>query len=95
MPTTIGLLTSPAHIQGLEDQRAIKDLVDAHGWTDHVARLMPDSAWRVVCVTNVVFAMYHDLAAPIQDPHDLGDDDGPDDDVAECDDNEDAWHHHR
>ena len=32
---------------------------------------MPDSAWHMVCVTNVQYYVYHDLAAPIQGPTDL------------------------
>ena len=34
------LLTSPTHITGLEDLRALQDLADAHGWTNHVASLI-------------------------------------------------------
>ena len=38
------LLTSPTHITGLEDLRALQDLADAHGWANDVASLTPDSA---------------------------------------------------
>ena len=80
------LLTSSEHIGGLEDLRGLQDLVDACAWTDHVANLMLDSTWWVVCITNEEFALYHNLAAPIEGPHNLGDDDDSNDRV--------AWHHH-
>ena len=85
------LLTLPAHITGHEDLRAVQDMADGHGWTKHVASLMPDLAWRVVCFTNAEFALY-------QGPLDLGDDDDDDsgDDVAgsDEDDDGDAWEYH-
>ena len=54
--------------------------------------LMPDSAWRVVCVINAEYYVYHNLAAPIQGPTDLSDDDDESDgdDVAGPDGDEDA-----
>ena len=83
------LLTSPTHITGLEDLRALQDLADAHGWANDVASLMPDSARWVVCVTNVELTLYHDLAAPTQSPLDLSDcDDDSDDDVPGSDDDD-------
>ena len=86
------LLTSPTHIGGLEVLRAHRDLVDAHGWTDHVASLMPDLAWWAVCITNVEIALHHDS---IQGPHYPGNEDDSDNDAAESDGDKDAWHHRR
>ena len=60
------LLVSPATVERLEDLRSLQGLVDGRSWMDHVASLMPDSAWCVVCVTNVEYYVYHNLAAPIQ-----------------------------
>ena len=60
------LLVSQAVVERLEDLGSLQGLVDGQTWTDHVASLMPDSAWRVVCVTNVEYHVYHNLAAPIQ-----------------------------
>ena len=55
-----------------------------------------DPAWSVKWAINVEFTLYRDLAAPIQGHHDLSDDDDDtDDDVAECDNDKDAWHHCR
>ena len=54
---------------------------------------MPDSAWRVVCITNVEYYVYHNLAAPIEGTNDLSDDDDDDpddDDVTVPDRDEDA-----
>ena len=65
--------------------------MDGRSWTDHAASLMPDSTWCVVCVTKVEYYVYHNLAAPIQSPTDLSDDDESDnDDVARPDRDEDA-----
>ena len=49
--------------------------MDGRSSTGHVAGLMLDSAWRVVCVTNEEYYVYHNLAGPIQGPIDLSDDD--------------------
>ena len=54
--------------------------MDGQSWTDHAAGLMPDSIWRAVCVINVEYYLYHNLAAPTQGPTDLSDDDESDDD---------------
>ena len=61
-------------------------------WTDHAAGLMPDSAWHVLCITDVEFYVDHNMAAPIQGPTDLSDDDDESDgdDVAGPDGDEDA-----
>ena len=85
------LLVSPATVKQIEDLRSLQDLVDVQR-TDHAAGLMPDSAWRVVCVTNVEYYVYHNLAAPIQGPTDLSDndDESDGDDVAGPDGDEDA-----
>ena len=65
------LLVSPVTVERIKDLGSLQGLVDGQSWTDHVACLMPHSAWHVVCVTNVEYYVYHELAAPIQDPIDL------------------------
>ena len=91
------LLVSPATVERIEDLGSLQGLVDGRSWTDHAAGLMPDSAWRVVCVTNMEYYVYHDLAAPIQGPTDLSDDDDDSDgdNVAGPDGDEDANSVHR
>ena len=86
------LLVSPATVEQIEDLGSLQDLVDGQSRTDHAVSLMPDSAWHVVCVTNVEFYVYHNMAAPIQGPTDLSDDDeeSDGDDVAGPDGDEDA-----
>ena len=74
------LLVSPVTVERLEDLGSLQGLVDGRSWTDHGASLMQDSAWRVVCVTNVEYYVYHNQAAPIQGPNDLSDDDDDPDD---------------
>ena len=69
------LLVSTVTVEQTEDLGSLQDLVDGQSWTDHAAGLMPDSAWRVVCVTNVEYYVYHNLAGPIQGPTDLSDND--------------------
>ena len=76
-------LVSSATVEWIEDLGSLQDLVDGQSWTDHAASLMPDSAWHVVYITNVEYYLYHNLAALIQGPTDLSDDDESDgDDVA-------------
>ena len=60
------LLVSPVTVEWLEDIGSLQGLVDRQRWTDHVTSHMPDSARHVVCVTNVEYYVYHNLAAPIQ-----------------------------
>ena len=85
------LLVSPATVERIEDLGSLQELVDGQSWMDHAAGLMPDSAWHVVCVTNVEYYVYHNMAALIQGPTDLSDDDESDgDDVAGPDGDEDA-----
>ena len=78
------LLVSLVTMEQIEDLESLQGPVDGRSWTDHAASLMPDSAWRVVCITNVEYYVYHNLAAPIQGPTDLSndDDESDDDDVA-------------
>ena len=90
------LLVSPVTVEQMGDLGSLQGLVDGRSWTHHAAGRMPDSAWHVVCITNVEYYVYHDLAAPIQGPTDLSDDDkSNDDDVAGPDGDEDANHIHR
>ena len=59
------LLAEPALVTEAGHLSAITQLVDQVSWTEHVASLRPDSAWRVVCVTDVLYTLYHDGAKPI------------------------------
>ena len=85
------LLVSLVTVERIKDLGSLQGLVDGWSWTDHAASLLPDSAWWIVCITNVEYYVYHNLAAPIQGPTDLSDnDESNDDDVAGPDGDEDA-----
>ena len=60
------LLTTPAWVTEEGDLRDLTQLVDQGSWTEHVTNLRPDSAWRVICVTNILYTLYHDAAQPIR-----------------------------
>ena len=88
MPAPTG---TPLTMEWIKDLGLLQGLLDGWSWTDHAAGLMPDSAWRIICVTNVDYYVYHNLATPIQGPTDLSDGDESDDDnVAGPDGDEDA-----
>ena len=67
-PNNYCLLPKLTHVPRVKDLPMLQDLLDQHGWTDHVAGLMPDSAWCTVCMTKVEFTLYHDLAPPMIGP---------------------------
>ena len=45
------LLPILACVKGLEDFHLMWELVDQGAWMDHVASLMLDSAWHIICLT--------------------------------------------
>ena len=59
------VLPEPACVQQLQGLHGLQDLVDQHSQMDHMAKLITNSTWYHVCMVNVEYALYHDLAAPM------------------------------
>ena len=79
------LLSSPMSIQWLDElQNALQNLIDAWSWTNRVVTLIPEWAQCIIGITNVEYALCHDLAVPIQGPHDFVTDAMADDDAMRC-----------
>ena len=48
-------------LKSLEDLLLLWEMIDQGVWVDHVASLMLESAWHIICLTNNEHALYHEL----------------------------------
>ena len=82
------IMEAPIAIQSWGDMGPFLDIAADHGWTEHAARQMPNSAWKVLMIKNVTIYVHHLHAHPIgglgfrmtDDNGDFDDDDDDDDD---------------
>ena len=93
------LLSEPVIVRSWDDLAPLRNMTETSEWTDHAALQMPNSAWKIVMVTNVTFHIYHMQQHPIggksyiyqmtddEDDNDSDDDeDGSDEDHDDSDD---------
>ena len=86
------ILEEPISVQSWYDMEPFLDIASDNGWTEHATNQMPNSAWKVIMITNVTVYVYHLHAHPIGGfGFRMADDDGDyDDDDNDEDSDEDA-----